>query len=300
MSTDVNNKVEKPSETQVDAEKEICGIIMPISNADGYKIGHWQDVKLIIEESIRSAEFDPKLVSDADEVGIIHNRIVTNLFENPIVVCDVSSKNPNVMFELGLRLAFDRATIIIKDNKTDYNFDTSVIEHLPYPADLRYAEINDFKQLLAEKIKKTALAAQAPEYSTFLKHFKRYKPKLETKELDRDDYILQKLDEISKQLLDANRRSPAPPRTTNFLSGLSQITDYQLLFDEFVAFINTHEFYRRKIAGNEPLPLEDIIKDFTEFLRRNGYNKQYSVSEVAHFCDEYRKRKVVGGSTAVA
>jgi hypothetical protein len=53
----------------------------------------------------------------------------------------VSGKNPNVMFELGIRLAFDKATIIIKDDKTDYSFDTSVIQHIPYPRDLRHNQI---------------------------------------------------------------------------------------------------------------------------------------------------------------
>ncbi|WP_353118770.1 hypothetical protein [Myroides odoratus] len=55
---------------------------------------------------------------------------MNNIYNDEIVVCDVSSKNPNVMFELGLRLAFDKPTIIIKDEKTGYSFDTGVIEHL--------------------------------------------------------------------------------------------------------------------------------------------------------------------------
>jgi hypothetical protein len=34
------------------------------------------------------------------------------------------------MFELGMRLAFDKPTVIIKDDKTDYMFDTGIIEHV--------------------------------------------------------------------------------------------------------------------------------------------------------------------------
>lgn len=40
------------------------------------------------------------------------------------------------MFELGMRLTFDKPTIIIKDNTTDFIFDTGPIEHLQYPKDL--------------------------------------------------------------------------------------------------------------------------------------------------------------------
>jgi hypothetical protein len=94
---------------------ETCGIIMPISGSSEYPAEHWIDVKFIFEEAIRDAGLTPNLVSSADEVRVIHSTIVSNIYNNPVVVCDISSRNPNVMFELGLRLAFDRATIIVKD-----------------------------------------------------------------------------------------------------------------------------------------------------------------------------------------
>jgi hypothetical protein len=108
----------------------ICGIVMPISALDGCAEGHWSDVHEILDEAIEDAGFEGNLVSDADESGIIQKRIIQNLYENPIVVCDVSGKNPNVMFELGLRLAFDKPVIIVKDDKTTYSFDTAPIEHV--------------------------------------------------------------------------------------------------------------------------------------------------------------------------
>jgi len=103
---------------------------MPISAIDGCAEAHWADVLEILSEAIEDAGFEPNIVSNAEEVGIIHKRIIQNLYDNPIVVCDVSGKNPNVMFEFGLRLAFDKPTIIVKDDKTAYSFDTSAIEHL--------------------------------------------------------------------------------------------------------------------------------------------------------------------------
>jgi len=103
----------------------MCGLVMPISAIDGCNEQHWQDVKEIISSAVENAGFQANLVSYADDVGIIQKRIIQNLYQNPVVVCDVSGKNPNVMFELGLRLAFDKPTIIIKDDITTYSFDTS-------------------------------------------------------------------------------------------------------------------------------------------------------------------------------
>lgn len=77
-------------------------------------------------------------MSDADDVGVIQKRIVQGVYGADLIVCDVSCKNSNVMFELGMRLAFDKPTVIIKDDKTDYTFDTGVIEHITYPRDLRF------------------------------------------------------------------------------------------------------------------------------------------------------------------
>jgi hypothetical protein len=177
---------------------ETCGVVMPISSIDNCTEAHWSDVRTILFEAIRDAGFDPNLVSDADDVGIIQKRIIQNLYQNPIVVCDVSAKNPNVMFELGIRLAFDKPTIIVKDDKTSYSFDTSPIEHLSYPRDLRFSQIVEFKTQLSNRIKSTLrVATTDPNYTTFLKHFGTFSvAKLDSKEVTGDELILAELKEL--------------------------------------------------------------------------------------------------------
>jgi hypothetical protein len=183
-------------------QKPKCGIVMPISSLDDCDETHWAEVLAILIEAIEGAGFDGSLVSNADEVGIIHKRIIQNLYDNPVVVCDVSGKNPNVMFELGLRLAFDKPTVIIKDEKTSYSFDTSAIEHLEYPRDLRFSRIVEFKQRLSEKIKAThARATTDPAYTTFLKHFGEFTvAKLDKKEVSGQEFILDELQSLRKAM----------------------------------------------------------------------------------------------------
>ncbi|MGV7243979.1 hypothetical protein [Caballeronia sp. M23-90] len=153
-------------------------------------------------EAIEGADFEANIVSNADDVGIIHKRIIQNLYDNPIVVCDVSGKNPNVMFELGLRLAFDKPTVIVEDDKTAYSFDTSAIEHLEYPRDLRFSHIVEFKRKLTEKIAATHKRATTdPHYTTFLKHFGEFTvAKLEKKEVSGQEYILEELQALRKSM----------------------------------------------------------------------------------------------------
>lgn len=182
------------------SEELCCGLVMPISSIDGCNEQHWSDVKGILTEAVEDAGFKANLVSYADDVGIIQKRIIQNLYENPIVVCDVSGKNPNVMFELGIRLAFDKPTIIVKDNETSYSFDTSPIEHLEYPRDLRFTKIVEFKGALQEKVQATLKKSKEDKnYTTFLKHFGTFTvAKLDTKEVSKEDFIIEELKELKK------------------------------------------------------------------------------------------------------
>jgi hypothetical protein len=183
--------------------KPFCGVIMPISALDGCSEQHWADVREIVESAISNAGFEPRLVSDADEVGIIQKRIIQNVYDDPVVVCDVSGKNPNVMFELGMRLAFDKPTIIVKDDKTTYTFDTAPIEHLEYPRDLRFSKILDFQENLSGKISATHQKAQTDKsYTTFLKNFGSFSvAKLEARAIDKDEFILEELRALKSLML---------------------------------------------------------------------------------------------------
>lgn len=193
-------------------KKPTCGIVMPISSIDGCSEAHWSDVLEILTEAIEGIGFEGNLVSNADDVGIIQKRIIQNLYENPIVVCDVSGKNPNVMFELGMRLAFDKPTIIVKDDRTTYSFDTSPIEHLEYPRDLRFSRIVDFKQKLSEKLKATYDRASSDNtYTTFLKHFGEFTvAKLERKEVSGQEFILEELKSLRMSMRRMERNQYYP------------------------------------------------------------------------------------------
>ncbi|APG47952.1 hypothetical protein [Phaeobacter porticola] len=184
-----------------ESPRPICGIVMPISDIDGCTSAHWTDVLGVISEAADKAGYEAKLVSQPDDVGVIQQRIVQNLYDCEIVVCDVSAKNANVMFELGLRLAFDKPAIVLKDDKTSYSFDTSPIEHLEYPRDLRYSVIQQFKIDLSKKIVATVKASAAADYTTFLKHFGKFEVAgIETREVSETEFIREEMRETRRTL----------------------------------------------------------------------------------------------------
>jgi hypothetical protein len=228
------NKITRKPRTQ---KRNLCGIVMPLSLTDGCPKEHWIEVRQILSDAIDSAGFEAHIVSDADDVGIIQKRIIQNIYENPIIVCDVSGKNPNVMFELGLRLAFDKPAIIVKDDKTTYSFDTAPIEHIDYPRDLRFSRIVEFKEELSEKIKGTYNKATTDQnYTPFLKHFGTFTPaKIDIKDLSQQDIVLEEIRTLRQSIMEREYRPiryPSPESSNDFcLRKISRLQVHKIMDD---------------------------------------------------------------------
>ncbi len=267
------------AETSNSEEKDnVCGIIMPIAKTDGYPEKHWSDVYNILCESAKMASFEPNLVSFDDDAGVIHKRIVQNIYSNPIVICDISSRNANVMLELGMRLAFDKPTIIVKDDKTPYSFDIASIEHIEYPSDLRYQSINDFKDKLKTKITETYRRSQSDsEYTTFLKHFGTFKvAKIEEKEVSGIEFLSAEIKELKNIIstsmvsknndvlrsTDGGRNKSGSTTTLKLTPGEMNRIDYNTLTD----FLTSCGFIVKELVVN---PTNETIKLVWENSSKN-------------------------------
>lgn len=269
------NKDTEPTKSSDVDKSLVCGIIMPIADIEGYPIGHWRNVHDIICEASDAAGFKANLVSSDDDVAVIQKRIVQNLYDNPIVVCDISAKNANVMFELGMRLAFDKPTVIIKDERTPYSFDISSIEHIDYPSDLRYQAINVFKDKLAGKIKETYLKSISDQnYTTFLKHFGTFKvAQLDQKEVSETEYLASEIKDIKSLLISLRSKSVAPPRYFEHES----TTKGRIDSDESLTIMKTG------VAGYSIKPEGFTISHLTakrilEVLKNSGYNVEQHIN----------------------
>ncbi|MFM5554734.1 hypothetical protein ACET6R_11230 [Aeromonas veronii] len=184
-----------------DNEQITCGLIMPIAGNEAGTTEHWLQVRKIISDALAIIGLKVKMVSDSDEVNVIHQNIVTNIYTNEIIVCDVSARNPNVMFELGMRLTFDKPVVIIKDRETPFSFDVGNIQHLEYPRSLNYVEIQKFQQDLCDKVSSTIEASHVKGYSPFLSYYKiKHISELETEFVGRDDYILSAIGEMKSMI----------------------------------------------------------------------------------------------------
>ena len=109
-------------------EKEKCFVIMPISDQGDYPMGHFAKVyEQIIKPSVEAAGYEAYRVDENNICDVIINKIFSAIQECPMAICDLSNRNPNVLYELGLRQAYDKPVVLIQDDKTEKIFDISGI-----------------------------------------------------------------------------------------------------------------------------------------------------------------------------
>lgn len=137
-------------------ENKDCFVIMPLSDCDGYEKGHFQRVyEDIIMPAVKKTEFSPKRADEVKETNFIHLDILQKLIDAPIVICDLSTRNPNVLFELGIRQAFDKPVVLIQEKGTPKIFDIAPLRYLEYSKDMKYHEVLKSQSDLTDMINAT-------------------------------------------------------------------------------------------------------------------------------------------------
>jgi hypothetical protein len=101
---------------------------------------------------------------------LIHAEIIRHLETTDLVLCDISTLNPNVFFELGIRTAVDKPVCIVKDSFTDrIPFDTSILNVHTYDPSLAPWLLENQINLLAEHL--TASAQRSDNRNTLWRYF---------------------------------------------------------------------------------------------------------------------------------
>lgn len=132
----------------LEARKKTCFVIMPIADAPGYAPGHFTRVyEYIIKPACFNAGFEPLRADDVKNTNDIAIDILRKIIESDMAVCDLSSRNPNVMYELGIRHSFGLPVTLIKDQATGRSFDIQGLRDLPYDESLR---IDTVKKAISE------------------------------------------------------------------------------------------------------------------------------------------------------
>ena len=136
-----------------------CFVAMPIStpadrvadyNGDPDHFKHV--LEYLISPALREAGYLP-IPPAVSGSALILAEIVKNLEHSDLVLCDLSTLNPNVLLELGIRIALDRPICLIPDDLSGpVPFDTSVINTYTYDSSLTHWKMREQTEDLAAHI----------------------------------------------------------------------------------------------------------------------------------------------------
>lgn len=142
---------------QNEQEKAICFVIMPFSDPDGYEKGHFKKIyEQIFTPAIEAAGYTPHRVDENNESTLIQGKLLDQLVNAPMVLCDLSAKNPNVLYELGIRHAFDKPVVLVQEAGQAHIFDVAGIATVEYRKARLYDEVVEDQKKIASAIQQTA------------------------------------------------------------------------------------------------------------------------------------------------
>jgi hypothetical protein len=108
------------------AEADICFVIMPFG---GWNDHYYRD---IFKPAIEDAGLKPRRADDIFRSGTIVNDIWTCTKEAKIILADLTGKNANVLYELGLAHAIAKPAILVTESIEDIPFDLRALRVIEY------------------------------------------------------------------------------------------------------------------------------------------------------------------------
>lgn len=116
--------LESHEESSVQPTSGELFVIMPFSEKTGeYPKGYFDEVyNSLLVPAAAEAGLTAKTAKRSGS-DIIHSTIVSDIFNAQIVLADLTEHNPNVLFELGLAIAFKKKVVLIRAKGTSAIFD---------------------------------------------------------------------------------------------------------------------------------------------------------------------------------
>lgn len=192
----------KAIEKKPEGEIQECFVIMPFDRKEGYADNHFYKVyRNIFVPAIEQAGYKPHRADDGLESGEINIEILTKLVNAPLAICDISSHNPNVMYELGMRMAFDLPVVTVAEKGTRIPFD------FQSKRTVYYDNRNDYNEVLKdiEAITKAIEATSKSDAPSLIKMMGLSTP-AKLKEIEDDPegnallMVMARLDQLEKRL----------------------------------------------------------------------------------------------------
>lgn len=143
--------------------KKICFVIMGFGKKTDLMTGRTLDLdktyKNIIRPAVEKSGYQCVRADEIQDSGLIDKSMYALLMHADVVIADISTYNPNAIYELGVRHAVRPFTTIIlkeQDGKIPFDLDhTRIMQYSHLGEDIGADEANRCKEFLSDLINKT-------------------------------------------------------------------------------------------------------------------------------------------------
>ena len=109
-----------------------CFVISPIGEEKSeIRIRADQILKHIIDPVAKECGFRAIRADKISKPGIITNQVIQHIIDDPLVIADLTDKNPKVFYELAIRHSIRKPLVQIIKKGEDIPFDVSVMRTIP-------------------------------------------------------------------------------------------------------------------------------------------------------------------------
>jgi hypothetical protein len=158
---DSATELKKLSKAAAISSTDSCFVVMPFSAPLG------DYYSKIYEPAIRKAGLNPvRADDDIFGTGKIIDQIWTGILASKVLIAELTSRNPNVFYELGLAHALKKPVVLVSSNEQDVPFDLKHIRVIYYDKDDPF-----WGTKLIDKVAENILSAIAnPDEAVLFKH----------------------------------------------------------------------------------------------------------------------------------
>ncbi len=199
--------------------KKICFVIMGFGTKTDFSTGKTLDLdqtyKNIIQPAVESSGFQCIRADEIQESGLIDKSMYALLMQADLVVADISTYNPNAIYELGIRHAVKPYTTIVlkeKDGKIPFDLDhTRIFKYSHLGVDIGADEAKRCQQELSKLIDRTTKnpLADSPLYEYLARVTPPTLPKEEYEQIveelaDKEKHIFAIVEKAKKCMSESN------------------------------------------------------------------------------------------------
>lgn len=225
------SKTNKPATSNAGVDEKsgkakTCFVIMPIADHDSYDKGHFDRVyEYLIKPACDKAGYIPIRADDNKASNMIMFDILKKIMECDMAICDLSSKNANVFYELGLRQAFNKKTILITDGRESAPFDIAAFRYVRYNPSLRVDSVIIDTDSISEMLIETE-AAPENDVNSIVKLLQIQPAHVDKLQLNAQESVFfdmfktinQKISNLTSQISDNKKEKDSSPQFFNALT----------------------------------------------------------------------------------